>query len=163
MLDFVKGKISAQVVARLLIVSYFGAIALGQITAMNVSLLAENFLPPEQASFVMSGLILALSAMVLFGYFRRPAALVLALIVFWSSYLTLFSGGEIEAFWRDLALIGGLLLTANVTTYADHAMAVDGQDEVFQDEKWTAAAANGIDPTQIEPDFREDFKVAKAG
>lgn len=162
MFDFVTGKISAQVVTRLLIVSYFVAVALGQITAMDVSRLAETFLPQAQANLVMCGLILALSAMVLFGFFRRPAALVLALIVFWSSYLTLFSGGDIESFWRDLALIGGLLLTANVTTYADRAMAFQDDDEAFQDDEWTAAAANGLDPTLIEPDFREDFKVARA-
>ncbi|MEO0944178.1 MAG: hypothetical protein AAFY06_04965 [Pseudomonadota bacterium] len=162
MLDFVVGKISAQMVTRLLIVSYFVAMALGQISSIEVARLAETFLPPEQASLVMSGLILALAGMVLFGFFRRPAALVLALIVFWSSYITLFSGGGIEAFWRDLALIGGLLLTANVTTYADRALAVDDEDEALQDAEWTAAAANGLDPTQIEPEFREDFKVARA-
>jgi len=162
MLDYIQSKISAQVITRLLIVSYFVAIALGQITAMDVSLLAETFLPAAQANFVMSGLILALSMMVLFGFFRRPAALVLSLIVFWSSYLTLFSGGGIEAFWRDLALIGGLLLTANITTYADRALAYEGEDEAFQDEEWASASANGLDPTLIEPEFREDFKVARA-
>lgn len=162
MLDYFRGKISAQVITRLLIVSYFVAIALGQITAMDVSRMAETFLPPAQASFVMNGLILTLSFMILFGFFRRPAALVLALIVFWSSYLTLFSGGGIEAFWRDLALIGGLLLTANITTYADRVMAYDNEDEAFKDKEWPDAAANGLDPSLIEPDFREDFEVARA-
>lgn len=161
MLDNVMGKISAQMITRLLIVSYFVALALGQISGMEVSQMAATFLPDPYATIVMKGVILALSIMILIGLFRRPAALVLALIVFWSSYLTLYSGGSIDAFWRDLALIGGLLLTANITTYADRALAYEDEEEAFKDEEWSAAA-NGLDPSALEPDFREDFKVARA-
>lgn len=159
MLDYIAGRISAQVITRLLIVSYFVAIALGLNTGFELSLLAETFLPPVPAQYLMQLSILILCVMVLCGVWRRPAALLLALIVFWTSYLTLYAGGEIGTFWRDLALIGGLLLTANVTTYADHALA-HGEAEAFDDTD--DAAYNGLDPSAIEPNFREDFDVARA-
>ena len=160
MLNKIAGAFSAQMVTRVLIVSYFVAIALGLISGIEISLMAESVLPPFAAMYLMRFIVLVLSGMVLFGIYRRPAALVLALIVFFTSYLTLFTnGGEIGAFWRDLALIGGLLLTANVTTYADRALS-HGDEDAFEDEEETAA--NGLDPSIIEPNFREDFDVAKA-
>ena len=152
--------ISAQFITRLLIVSYFVAIALGLISGIDVSRLAAPFLPELPALYLMRLIVLTLCGMVLFGVCRRPAALVLSLIVFWTSYLTLYAGGEIGAFWRDLALIGGLLLTANITAYADRALAEDWDDEFsgeFEDDE-----LDGDRPTS-EPDFREDFNVARAG
>ena len=130
MLNRIAGAITAQMITRLLIISYFVAIALGLITGIDVSLMAKPFLPELLALYLMRLVVLSLCGLVLFGIFRRPAALVLALVVFWTSYLSLYAGGEIGAFWRDLALIGGLLLTANIANYADNALAEDWDDEL---------------------------------
>ena len=156
MLSQIAGFITAQMITRLLIISYFIAIALGLISGIDISRLANPFLPELPALYLMRLVVLTLCGMVLFGLFRRPAALVLALVVFWTSYMTLYAGGEIGAFWRDLALIGGLLLTANIATYADRAMAEDwDKDEELGSDAQSAGLLS-------EPDFREDFDVVRA-
>ncbi len=156
MLHQILSALSAQFITRLLIVSYFIAIALGLIGGVDVSRLATPFLPETLAVYLMRVIVLALCGMVLFGMWRRPAALVLSLIVFWTSYITLYAGGEIGAFWRDLALIGGLLLTANISAYADRALAEDWDDEDGLDDAYPS-------DDNFEPDYREDLSVARAG
>ena len=102
---------------RLLIVSYFVALALGLIQGTDLAVLAAPFMPPLVAKIVSGLGVLGLSAMILFGCHRRMAALLLAIVLFWCSYLASVSPAGIEdigSFWRDLALIGALLLT-----YAD--------------------------------------------
>lgn len=104
-------------VVRLLIVSYFIAHALGLIGGTDLSVLAASLLPPLAANVVSGFFVLGLSVMILFGFHRRLAALLLAIMLFWSSYLGLINPNglsDISGFWRDLALIGALLLT-----YAD--------------------------------------------
>ena len=164
MLNQISEAISAQFVTRLLIISYFVAVALGLIVGIDVARLAEPFLPELMARYLMRAVVLTLCGMVLFDVLRRPAALVLALIVFWASYITLYSGGEIGPFWRDLALIGGLLLTANITDYADRALAEDWDDA---DE--AGVGAYGTENQQSDMDlegdggqFREDFDIVRA-
>lgn len=154
---------SAQLVTRLLIISYFVAVALGLIPGIEVARLGAPFLPETYSLYLMSSIVLVLSAMVLFGIFRRPAALVLALIVFWASYITLYSGGEIGAFWRDLALIGGLLLTANITTYADRALAEDWDEEEDEVDSILGREATHSGLLKFEDDaaFRDDFDIAR--
>lgn len=101
-------------VTRLLVVSYFIGIALGLIRGVDVAVLLLPVTGETIASLMSSILLLGLSTLILLDIYRRPAALVLALVVFWASYLTLVhqSGPEpVGAFWRDLALIGALLLT----------------------------------------------------
>lgn len=102
---------------RLLIVSYFTALALGIIKGVDLAVLATPFMPAIFAKIVSGLGVVGLSAMILFGYHRRVAALLLAVVLFWCSYLATLSPlglGDIGSFWRDLALIGALLLT-----YAD--------------------------------------------
>ncbi len=117
-------------VVRLLIVSYFIALALGVIQGTDVSVLATAILPPSVASLVMSGIVLLLSGLILIGWHRRAAALVLALAMFWSSYLAMMNAPDqnLGAFWRDLALIGALVMTyADGNRRSSHA-ATDGDD-----------------------------------
>ncbi|NNL17977.1 MAG: hypothetical protein HKP37_04455 [Boseongicola sp.] len=113
----VKQTFTGHTAIRLLIVSYFVALAAGLIAGTDLAVLANPFLP-EPVARVVSGLgVIGLSAMILIGFHRRLAALLLAIILFWCSYLTSVSPAGIEdigSFWRDLALIGALLLT-----YAD--------------------------------------------
>ena len=118
--------IAPSTIARLLVVSYFIALALNLISGADIKLLAAPFLSETVAHLTMRSIVLVLSAMVLFGAYRRPAALILALVIFWPSYMSMYAGNDISAFWRDLALIGALLMTsydkhgAEVATDDDH-------------------------------------------
>lgn len=101
-------------VTRLLISSYFIGLGFGMVEGADITVLARPFLAEPFDGFVTALLVVTLALMVLFGVKRRGAALLLSLVVFWASYLTLVvtAGHEhIGAFWRDLALIGALLLT----------------------------------------------------
>ncbi len=157
MLQKAKGAISAHLITRLLIVSYFIALALGLIAGVEISKMAEPFMSESAARYVMRFIVLLLAGMVLFGVWRRPAALVLALVVFWTSYISLYSGGEIGSFWRDLALIGGLLLTANIANYADDALAEDLDPPIEPDSTQEMRVTS-----QNEGGFREDFEFVRA-
>ena len=108
--------LSGHSVVRLLIVSYFVALALGVIDGTDLSALAAPFLPLAFAKIVVALVVLSLCAMILIGWHRRAAALVLALAMFWASYMAMMNAPDqnLGAFWRDLALIGALVMT-----YAD--------------------------------------------
>ena len=105
---------AASQVTRILILSYFTALALGLINGAELTRLAAPFLPEDIAFYVMGALVLCLTGLVLIGILRRPAALVLSLVLYWASYMTMYATGDIAGFWRDLALIGGLLISAGV-------------------------------------------------
>ena len=112
--DIFSFEFSTTSVTRLLVVSYFFAMGSGFIDGVDVSVLAAPFVSQSMAEYITAGIVIVLSSMVLLGFFRRAAALLLALVVFWASYLTMVvqSGPEqIATFWRDIALIGALLLT----------------------------------------------------
>ncbi len=106
--------LSTEGVTRLLISSYFVGLGLGIVDGADVGVLARPFLNVPASEIISGTIVVVLAMMVLFGLRRRPAALLLSLIVFWASYLTMVveSGSDhIGPFWRDLALIGALLLT----------------------------------------------------
>ena len=116
--DIFSFEFSTTSVTRLLVVSYFFAMGIGTIDGVDVRVLAEPFVSQNTAEYITGGTVIVLSSMVLLGFFRRAAALLLALVVFWASYLTMVvqSGPEqIATFWRDIALIGALLLTYGET------------------------------------------------
>ena len=101
-------------VTRFLVLSYFIGLGLGLVEGVDVSVLAATFAPLPVAEFLGDFLVVGLSVLVLVNAYRRASALVLALVVFWASYLTMVVNAgpdQIGAFWRDLALIGALLLT----------------------------------------------------
>ncbi|NNE79490.1 MAG: hypothetical protein HKN18_04375 [Silicimonas sp.] len=105
---------AASQITRILILSYFVALALGLIRGAELQRLTSPFLSAPWATYAISGIVLTLTALVLVGILRRPAALILALTLFWASYMTMYATGDIAGFWRDLALIGGLLISAGV-------------------------------------------------
>jgi uncharacterized membrane protein YphA (DoxX/SURF4 family) len=105
---------AASHVTRILILSYFLALAMGLIEGADLSRLTAPFLTAPYDTYMISGIVVALSAFILFGLLRRPAALVLSMILFWASYMTMYANGDLTGFWRDLALIGGLLMSAGV-------------------------------------------------
>jgi len=108
---------SGQSVVRLLIVSYFMALAIGLIPGTDITVLADPFMPWLSARILTGTIVFTLACLILVGIQRRAAALLLAIVLFWASYIVMLSaeGANIlGGFWRDLALIGALILT-----YAD--------------------------------------------
>lgn len=155
--------VTPQSVMRLLVISYFLALALGLIASGGIFNFMAPVLPEGLSPPIMRGMILFLSALVLIGIFRRPAALILSLLVFFSSYSTLYSGGDISAFWRDLALIGALLMTADFTAPIDKEESWD--TEALDDEMVPTPAESVPERTVTasgDARFREDFNIVRA-
>ena len=106
--------IAAHKLLRILVASYFIGISLNLAPGVDPARLFLPILPSEQAEQVGAAIVFALSWLILAGMWLRPAVLLLALIVFWSSFLeNVLDTGSIAAgdFWRDLTLIGALMLT----------------------------------------------------
>lgn len=111
---------AGQNLTRILIASYFLAVSLGLINGTDSSVLIVWLLPGTISVFGGNAVVFVLGYLVLTGIWLRPAALLLAIILFWSSYLTSFgtgNDGSLDEFWRDLALIGGLILTYTQTSH----------------------------------------------
>ncbi len=105
---------AAQTTMRMLIASYFIAAATGSIPGADTSTLFAAILPHPLDDIVGASLVFLLSAMVLIGAKTRLAALLLALLTFYASYVELIHLGAEQAlgtFWRDMALIAALMLT----------------------------------------------------
>ncbi len=105
---------TAQNLSRILIASYFIAVSLNLIAGTTGSALALWFVPAEHADLVSAIVVFSLAFLVLIGVWLRPAALLLAMVMFWSSFITFMNPetrANVDGFWRDLALIGALFLT----------------------------------------------------
>ena len=99
--------------------------------------------------------------MVLIGVGRRVAALLLSLLLFWASYLTMYMGNDLGAFWRDLALIGGLLLTVDLKNTARDDGPVDSSEHETLDDDvlgGTPTRARVISRTV----FRNDLELSRS-
>lgn len=106
---------SGQNLVRVVIASYFLAVALGLIPGTDASPLTAAILPEPYAVAASQTVIFVTAYLVLVGVWLRAAALLLANVLFWSSYIENVGTGDLEAFWRDLALIGALILTYTQT------------------------------------------------
>ena len=98
----------------MLIASYFIAVAVGLISGTDATPLANAYLPPEPAALIGRSAFFILGYLVLTGIWLRPAAMLLGIIMFWSSFILHFgpqATGSLSDFWRDLALVGALMLT----------------------------------------------------
>ncbi len=105
---------SGQNLIRVLIASYFVGVSIGLVSGTSATPLFSMVMPGEQADLLGRAVIFALAYLVMTGLWLRPAALLLGLVTFWSSYIVNFSAeGPISVgnFWRDLTLIGALMLT----------------------------------------------------
>ncbi len=108
---------TGQALVRIVISSYFIAGAVGLIDGVSLAPLFAQALP--EAAHPVAGVLgmavmLILSGLILTGHWLRPAALLLAMALFWSSYLEMVAlgvEGALGQFWRDLALVAALLLT----------------------------------------------------
>ena len=158
---------AANHITRILILSYFLALAGGLINGAEFSRLASPFLADPFATYVTSTVVVVLSAMVLVGFFRRPAALILALILFWASYMTMFATGDLTGFWRDLALMAGLLMSAGVGSGFSIARRApnETEDDIDMPRIISKPLHDAEDP-QRPPSvsrFREDLSLAREG
>jgi uncharacterized membrane protein YphA (DoxX/SURF4 family) len=106
---------SGQNLVRIVIASYFVAVSLGFIPGTAALPLTEPFLPEPYAEAASTAIIFATAYLVLIGAWLRFSALLLATVLFWSSYIENAGAGNLEGFWRDLALIGALILTYTQT------------------------------------------------
>lgn len=106
---------SGQNLVRVVIASYFLAVALGIIPGTGALPLTAAFLAAPYADAASTAIVFATAYLVLIGVWLRPSALLLATILFWSSYIENIGAGNVEEFWRDLALIGALILTYTQT------------------------------------------------
>ena len=105
---------SAQNLSRILVASYFMAAALHLVDGRMGHALAVNFVPQDYVALTSSVVIFGLAFLVMIAVWLRPAALLLAIVVFWSGFMELIGPGgpaKVDVFWRDLALIGALFLT----------------------------------------------------
>ncbi|MFV2037970.1 MAG: hypothetical protein ACC634_12170 [Hyphomicrobiales bacterium] len=105
---------TGQNLIRVLIASYFIAVSIGLISGTTATVLMLALVPPGMAEASASVLVFVLSFLVLMGIWLRPAALLLGMIIFSASYIDNLLPGNppaIADFWRDLALIGALMLT----------------------------------------------------
>jgi uncharacterized membrane protein YphA (DoxX/SURF4 family) len=106
---------SGQNLVRIVIASYFVAVSLGFIPGTAALPLTEPFLPEPYAEAASTAIVFATAYLVLIGAWLRFSALLLATVLFWSSYIENAGAGNLEGFWRDLALIGALILTYTQT------------------------------------------------
>lgn len=99
---------------RLILSSYFIGVSLGLVQGTDVTVLAAMVFDGNTAIFAGNTLVFILAYFVLMGMWLRPAALLLAAYVIGSSGHAAFilgGGGDLNAFWRDLALTAGLMMT----------------------------------------------------
>lgn len=105
----------AHLVARLVIASFFIAKPVGFILDPNsleavfarLPLLPDYFTWPNQMFQFVAAMF------ILLGFQTRLAAALLAIHVFWSSFILNYAPGDpvaIAFFWKDLALMSGLML-----------------------------------------------------
>ena len=131
----------AQLLVRLLISSYFMAMATGVVPYANGRAFMELVFPAPYASFAFTGFVFTAAYLILLGKHVRIAALLLSVFVFWASYIANFSFGkalDLQAFWGDLALIGAWML-----------MATEGDSS--KSRKTTTRIGKAIRPRRVQP------------
>ncbi|MEP2782799.1 MAG: hypothetical protein ABJO67_09475 [Pseudoruegeria sp.] len=99
---------------RLLIASYFIAIALGILPSDNGIALMSAFVPDKYAAASVTAFVFATAILIVLGRQVRIAALLLANYVFWTSLVAFISpqtAMSLSEFWRDMVLVGALMLT----------------------------------------------------
>lgn len=131
---------TAQNLLRIVIASYFLAVALNLIPGTSLTVLAEQVLPVDVAAPLSAMIVFALAFLVMIGLYMRPAALILGLMTLFASYLHMIELGvvdELGTFWRDLVLIAALMLT-----YAEN---------VPRDQRMRGAIRRKVTPRRVTP------------
>ncbi len=102
-------------VVRILIASYFLASATGLVFEPAARTFLDAILPTDAAQVATTVYLFVTAFAVMIGVALRPAALLLAVYIFWSGFTHYQMGGgqaELSAYWRDMALLGAILLIA---------------------------------------------------
>jgi len=102
---------------RILIASYFLANATGLVFDPSSRTFFDGLLPADQAALATTIYLFGTAFLIMVGYAVRFAALLLAVFVFWSGYVqfeTAVSASALTDFWRDMAMLGMLLMIAVV-------------------------------------------------
>ncbi len=139
----------AHATARVLISSYFMAKAIGLIidpTSMEQFLAVSNV--PDYLTWPNAGFELMAALAIMVGFQTRTAAALLALYLFWSSFILNYQPGDahaIGAFWRDLAMIGGLLMLFS------HGRGRYALDNLFLQHQDAAEELDEYDEVEPEP------------
>ena len=103
-----------QTTVRVAVAAYFVTGALGLFPGVGIVPVVAEALPGLLPQIIAQTVVVALGLLILTGHALRPAALLLSIGLFWSSYLKMQMLGvsaELGHFWRDMGLIGILLLT----------------------------------------------------
>lgn len=98
---------------RIVIGSYFAAVALDLVSGVDQKALLLPFVPVTAADVIGSTLLLLASLAFMTGFYLRPTALFLALFIFISSLVQNFLISPVEdvsAFWRDVTLVCAIIL-----------------------------------------------------
>jgi len=106
--------VTGQNLLRVLIASYFLAVAVGFVPGTDPTILFKYLLPAPHSAVLGTAVAVSLSFLILTGFALRTSVLLMSLGIFWSSYLTALELGlseQLGYFWRDLALIAALMLT----------------------------------------------------
>lgn len=99
---------------RILIASYFIAVALRIIPGTDFSALIRLIADPQTANLLTAVTVFSLSYMVMIGCYLRAASLLLGLMTFFAAFIGFVGttgGADLSAFWRDIALVAALMLT----------------------------------------------------
>lgn len=105
---------TVRLMVRFLVASYFIAIATGLARFDSGRALVADIVPGGYAPLLFSAFVFTTAYLILLGRQLRSAALLLAVFVFCSSIVANLGPGkliDLDAFWRDIALVGALLLT----------------------------------------------------
>ncbi|MEM6539360.1 MAG: hypothetical protein AAF668_16735 [Pseudomonadota bacterium] len=154
--------VSGQSITRLLVMSYFIALSLGLIGDGRIMTFMMPVLPENLSENAMRAIVLTLSILILIGIARRTAALTLSIVIFFASYSTLYLGGDVSDFWRDLALIGAVLLTTDLyNTKIDDDVGRFGQRRKSKPSPATKASKD-VTLKRDDQEFRKDFDIARA-
>lgn len=104
---------ASNLVARSLIAFFYLAAGFGLIQAPGTLSMQEGVELPVVLSFADMAFQVLAASCILIGFQTRLAAALLALYVFWSSFIFNFHPGQPYAmglFWKDLVVVGGLLI-----------------------------------------------------
>lgn len=101
-------------VVRILIASYFLASATGLVFEPASRTFLDAVLPSDQAQLATTTFLFITSFSIMVGVLVRPAALLLALYLFWSGFVhyDLKDPAALGFIWRDMALLGAILMIA---------------------------------------------------
>ncbi len=153
---------------RIVIGSYFAAVALDLVLGVNQSALFAPFASPLFADLIGSTVLVVASLTFMVGYRLRLSALVLALFVFSSSLIQNFLISDVEnvsAFWRDLTMVCAVILTYSNMSRQEMRRADLSRPRRIKRIRKIHMPGTAVTPRRVSPpaqQFRTSDRTAKA-